>query len=396
MTSLRKLAFAIVSVTVLGFPGVAQAHTSPTNWVWYYQNVTALDASKYAGAKDVVVADQKSDAATVQTVHSQGALAFHYVNVFWFPINRTYEGTNISKISDGAFCSNAPAARDGWAYANLNNAALRASIDAYLASLKSDGYDGVFFDRGTVALSTSYPMPNLVSDCPSDTSKATFADGYATIVKDAHKLGLRIVVNYGGGHPLRRDVARVTTRIMQESVPATSDTFATAFARRSHEDAAAAADGAPRYVEEIKTASISDKADAFYGWASGALWDIDLTVNSGDDSCTGDAGVCWHYGTFPVLTAVERGAAMDSKPGSRTCVKGSTINCLWTRRWNHALVIVNQTNATIAASVSTGHTTCRIFTNVYAGKAMHKGRCTDKLTFSVPAHSGRVYTEAIR
>jgi hypothetical protein len=382
----------------------AQARAIPAGgWVWYYQHVQASDAAKFRAARAVVVADQTDDAAAVAEIHAQGALAFHYVNVYWYPSGRTYQTVDIALHSDWAFCESGTQPAIGrtlagvpWYYANLNERGMYDSVTAYLRSLKAAGYDGVFFDIGTLALGTG-PMRDKVSTCTQQpvVPGATFADAYARVVVAAHAIGLHVVLNYTTTKPLRTDVAAVVDRRLFETEPGSPiGGFAAAFARRRAEEAASAG-GPPRYVEEIKTAAPDDRAGAFLGWAEAALWRIDLTVNSGDDACPGAVAgsACSRYGTFPELTRVVRGPALDAAPSSRSCTAGSTVRCVWVRRWQDAIVLANTTTAPVKARISAGHRHCRAFRSVWGGGLVRGGKCTASLTVTLPAMSGRVYTE---
>jgi hypothetical protein len=280
-----------------------------------------------------------------------------------------------------------------WAYPDLNERGMHDAIMAYLAGLKADGYDGVFFDRGTVAMSLG-AMPNQVSSCTSDpvTPGATYGQAYARIIADAHKLGLRVVVNYGGGHPLPADLRGITTRIMQETAPRRSSTgAASAFSRRRREEVAARGHSQPRYVEEIKTQGV-DRAEAYFEWAEAAQWRITLTVNSGDSGCAGITSVCWHYGVYPELARVLRGRGLNAKPRAFDCVSG--VKCLWVRKWSGAMVVVNETRHAITETLKLHQSSCRVVRNVWTGRVMRGGRCVRRVTVSVPGLSGRVYSEA--
>jgi hypothetical protein len=371
--------------------------------VWYYQRVAPTDGVKFAGARVVVVADQADDAAAIATIHARGALAYHYVNVYWYPGTRVYEGVDLSQNPAWAFCRTGSVPAVGrvlngvpWYYGDLNERAMYNAVVDHLRSLRSAGYDGVFFDLGTAALANA-AIGGRTSTCTSQpvVAGATFADAYARVVRAAAGLGLRVILNYTTRQPLRADVAAVVQRTLYETPPdASLSAFQTAFRRRRAEEAAWPA---RRYVEEVETARPGDRAGAYYQWAQAALWRVGITVNTGDDACAGSASTtgCARYGTFPELTAVSRGDAMDAAPSSRRCARGSAVACLWVRRWQRALVMVNSTSAPVRVTVSTGHPRCRRFTDVWRDRILHRGACTMKLTVTVPAQSGRVYTERV-
>lgn len=379
----------------------ASAAVQGDGWIWYYQQVTPANASLFKGVRAAVVTTQADQAGAAALIHSEGAEAFEYVNVYWLPVGQVYDGVDMAQHPDWVFCGSGSsvgrttgaATPTQWVYPDLNERGMHDAIMAYLAGLKADGYDGVFFDRGTVAMSLG-AMPNQVSSCTSDpvTPGATYGAAYARIVADAHAIGLRVVVNYGGGHPLPALIRGETTRIMQEASPRhTSLLAAGAFARRKAEDAAARGHSQPRYVEELKTDGV-DRAEAYFEWAEAAQYRITLTVNSGNSGCAGVAGVCWHYGVYPELARVDRGRGLNAKPRPLDCVGG--VKCLWVRKWSGAMVVVNETRHAITETLKLHQTSCRVVRNVWTGRIMRAGRCVRRVTVSVPGLSGRVYSEA--
>lgn len=394
---------ALIALLLFAAPGTASAATQGDGWVWYYQQVTPKNAHLFQGVRTAVVTTQQDQAGAAALIHAGGAEAFEYVNVFWLPLGESYDGVDLAAHPEWQFCGAGPAPDVGrtaggyqWAYPDLNSQGMHDAIISYLEQLKADGYDGVFFDRGTVALSRG-AMPNQVSSCTTDpvTPGASYGQAYERIILDAHALGLRVVVNYGGGgRPLPVAIRKVATRIMQETAPRRSSTgAASAFARRKAEDAAARGHSQPRYVEEIKTQGI-DRAEAYFEWAEAAQWRITLTVNSGNSGCAGVAGVCWHYGVYPELARVDRGRGLNAKPRALDCV--DQIRCLWVRKWQGAMVVVNETHHAITETLKLHQSSCRVVTNLWRGRLARGGRCVRRLTVTVPALSGRVYSEATR
>ena len=195
---------------------------------------------------------------------------------------------------------------------------------------------------------------------------ATFADAYARTVRDAHAIGLRVVLNYGYGR-LPASVAGAVDRVMQEDAPRASQ------------------------------ARDLTLAGAFLAWTEVALWPIDIDINSGDSGCAGvpTTSVCFHYGTFPELTGVRRGSAVSRAPTRSRCHGHSTTACLWQRRWSLAVVAVNETPRPIRAVLRVG-ATCRRVVDVWSGRRIAAGRCVRRFGVTIPPHSGRVYQEAAR
>jgi hypothetical protein len=411
MTLPRLAVSTLAALVALAVPATAPAAPAPQrlagvgNWVWDYQQIAPADAAKFRGATGVVTVTQRRTSEALAAIHGQGALAFSYLNVYWLPLGRVYDGVDLAQHADWWFCGANHSPLSGrttggaghqvtWAYPDLNEAGMRSAVLAYLRGLKAEGYDGVFFDRGVVALGRG-ALPAAVSTCTGDpvTPGATFADAYARIVRDARAIGLRIVLNYGSGR-LPTSVARVVERVMQEDAPRSSpaNDIAVAFARRAIESRRRT-----RYVEEVKTSRSGDRAGAFLAWTEVALWPIDIDINSGDAGCSGlpTTTVCFHYGTFPELTGVRRGFAVTSGPTGSRCHGQSAIVCLWERRWSQAVVAVNETPRPIRTVLTVG-ATCRHVVDVWSGKRIAAGRCVRRFRVQIPPHSGRVYQEAAR
>ena len=390
--------------------GAAAAESVPThdltgvgNWVWYYQRVTPADAVKFDGATAVVTTTQPDTPTAIATIHSTGALAYSYLNAYWLPLGRTYDGVDLAQHPGWQFCNSAgnpmpagrvtgpPGAEEQWLYPDLNERGMHAAMIAYLEGLKASGYDGVFFDRGVVALRRGR-MPDRVSGCTAHPVRegATYGQSYARIVRDAHALGLQVVLNYGSAPP-PHNVAGWIDRVMQEDAPrASPDTdVATAFARRQVESRRSI-----RYVEEVKTSSVDDRAGAFLAWAEVALWPIDVDINTGDNGCDHvlPPAPCYHYGTFPELTSVQRGAPLAAAPSTRDCVHRSPIKCLWVRHFTEAVVAVNETHRPIRTVFAVGPS-CRGVTDVWTEQPVARGSCLRTIHVTIPARSGRVYQE---
>jgi hypothetical protein len=394
---------AIAAVLLFTVPtGTASAVTQGDGWIWWYQQVTPQNAHIFHNVRAAVVTTQNDQAGAAALIHREGAQAYEYLNVYWLPLGQTYDGIDLAAHPEWQFCGAGGSAPDvgrtaggvQWAYPDLNDQGMHDAIIGYLQSIKAAGFDGVFFDRGTVALSRG-AMPAEVSTCTTDpvTPGASYGAAYQRIILDAKALGLRVVVNYGGGGaPLAAPIRKIATRILQETAPRRSSTGAVAaFARRKAEDHAAQGHSQPRFAEEIKTQGV-DRAEAYFEWAEAAQWRITLTVNSGNSGCVGVAGVCWHYGVYPELARVDRGRGLNAKPRPLDCVSG--VKCLWVRKWQGAMVVVNETRHAITETLKLHQTSCRVVTNAWRGRVMRGGRCVRRVTVTVPGLSGRVYSEA--
>ena len=163
--------------------GAAAAASAPThgltgvgNWVWYYQTIAPSDALKFNGATAVVTTTQPDTATALATIHSTGALAFSYMNAYWLPLGRIYDGIDLARHPGWEFSgergnplppgrvTGPPGQQELWMYPDLNERGMHAAFVPYLQGLKASGYDGVFFDRGVVALRRGR-MPDRVSGC---------------------------------------------------------------------------------------------------------------------------------------------------------------------------------------------------------------------------------------
>ena len=89
------------------------------NVTFYYQGSTPLERGQdpaKLGRPAVLVTTPKADEkSAVSAIHSTGAKAYRYVQFYWAPDDEAYEGVNLAKHPDWAFCRNgdtpAPRAR---------------------------------------------------------------------------------------------------------------------------------------------------------------------------------------------------------------------------------------------------------------------------------------------
>ncbi len=375
----------------------------PGNWVWYYQPVTPSDGAKFIGARGVVVGTQPDDSVAISRIHEAGALAIHYVNPYWYPVGRPYQGSDLAEHPDWAFCQSGSTPMWGrdfwgtpWDYVDLNEQAMHDQVIAWLQHLKQVGYDGVFFDIGSRAMWRG-PMPHLKSTCTQDPVQpgATFAQAYAHIVEQAHAMGLRVILNYGMGPSLSKPLAASVDRLLHETSSHTRPSVGQFLGLQS--DQARTQAGQPGYIEELKTKQSNDRSTAYYEWAEGWLYNVDLDFNSGDSGCPAvltPGAVCWHYGTFPELTALKRGGQLDAAPTRTHCSAHHKIECLWTRRWQDVVVTVNETRRPITTTITTGHPTPRVLTNAWNRAPLANGAAITRARVTIPAYSGRIFVES--
>src|SRR5258708_62235 len=104
--------FACIVLTACG--GGDNALTVPSaslvssreNVSFFYQQITRTTNLSGLGKVELVVADiQHDDATAAARVKATGAKAYRYVQSYWFPKGRTYDGIDIGAHPDWAFCS---------------------------------------------------------------------------------------------------------------------------------------------------------------------------------------------------------------------------------------------------------------------------------------------------
>ena len=140
------------------------------NVTFYYQGTTPLEAGRdlsKLGKPAVVVTTPKADEkSAVAAIHSTGAKAYRYVQFFWAPDDEAFEGINLAKHPEWAFCGQGDKPLLGrvtgtgshkarWYFIDANEEAARAALARALKHLKDQGWDGVMFDRGGAALTNA-------------------------------------------------------------------------------------------------------------------------------------------------------------------------------------------------------------------------------------------------
>ncbi len=110
-TTLSRLAACTIAVvaafvTPAAAPAATPAHglAGVGNWVWDYEQIGPTDAAKFRGATGVVTTTQKDTPAAIARIHRSGALAFSYLNVYWLPLGRVYDGLDLEKHPEWQFC----------------------------------------------------------------------------------------------------------------------------------------------------------------------------------------------------------------------------------------------------------------------------------------------------
>jgi len=427
---LAVIVFALVTAAGSTPRAVGASAPPKESVVFFYQQIDSSDQSKFVGARGVVAGDQANDATAITTIHAAGALAIKYTNVYWYPADRPYEGIDIGAHKSWAFCKTGQTPYAGrsrnnvqWFYIDANERAARTAIDAYFDHLKSIGYDGVFFDRGSAALrANKHAITWKASTCtgtPVHTKHRRFADVYASVIHDASQRGLTVYLNYAnpyGGSPLRpdptdkdcrvndwphcktrRDLWASVSEIVDENQGGTraAKQFSYDLKTGAASEAHLPASGVPKVIREIRVNSANRQA-VFFRWARARLHRILTFVDTGDDGCGGKSG-CNHFGTYPELTAIAFGKPVDTAPRSSRCNGPKVVQCLWVRRYRNGMVAVNPTDhAKLIRRLKLKLAACRFVEDVYRSPpgitpvAMNNDRCITRVSYRIPAHSGRV------
>jgi hypothetical protein len=404
--------------------------------VFYYQRIDPVrDGPKFRGASAVVTSAQPDERTAVSTIHAYGAKAFMYMNVYWFPTGRVYEGVDISRHPGWAFCARgdrplAGRREDGstWYYLDLNERPARAAVMAYLRHLKALGFDGVFFDRGSPSLrgAGSSPIAWESSTCTADPVTAggpRFANVFVDLLhRVRERLGLTVFINYGhpySGPRLRpdpdnpgcrahrsscrylSDVWSDVDRVIDENAnPPTLAGFDAEYRENLASEKGGSRRGAPsRVIRAVKVSSV-DRPLVFYLWARARLFRLATFVNTGDDHCPGASAAlrrkCQRWGTYPELTRVRLGEPLDPLPRRTDCLPGSADACVWVRRYALGAVVVNtRPSAGHLAGMALGVSGCRRVVSVSAQGRRPAGTgsaCVSVLAARLPLSSGTVFT----
>jgi hypothetical protein len=297
-------------------------------------------------------------------------------------------------------------------------------LENQFKELKAAGWDGIFFDRGGVALGALPQDPEIWYKTSSCTERpvregATFAQTWIDASGLVEKHGLDLIVNYGLSpfdpqHPMRPDPAdencieRVQpcatlddgwtypTWILDEAPAHPKDqNWENDFqANRENERNAQH----PRQVIGLITVGTLDfdlsRENVFFEWARTKLFDFPLGVSVWDreKACPGvaEGEPCRSLLTYPELTSIVLGKPLTDEPASSDCAAGSTSNCVWNRTYAQGAMVVNvQDRAVDGYELALGTDGCRYVTDVWTGQALGGGECVEKVTLDLPAWSGR-------
>jgi hypothetical protein len=398
------LALAFVGVVTLGVAnnGVVSAVTTPEPVAFVYQQVTsASQLSRIGSASAVVLSQQLDPTVAVAAVHSVGDRAYLYSEAYWFPAGKTYEGLDIGQNMQWAFCQSGSTPLPGrvdssghtWYYLDGNELAARDWWRNYLLSLKSEGWDGIMMDRGQAALHTT--MSKLVSSCTGDpvTAGTTFGQSYLALAKLATAVGLKLIFNYGGSPATFNYPTSGISAFLDENPTHQNDYhFADDLTNNQMtENAGMAVD---YLISEADTGYDTSWNSVVFAYAKVRLFPGPIYIGTGWNACDGRVvPLCNRFGTYPSLTAAQFGAPLASQPGHRDCVAGSSVDCVWTRRYNRGMSVANVSPQTLrlTLTLAKGKARCDV-KNLWRGNVVQSGACITKVSVNLPPWSGRLFT----
>ena len=409
----------------------AEPVVAPENLAFYYQAIPASAGpgplAKLGSVRTIVAGFQRDSPGTAATIRSTGALAFRYFQTYWYPRGHEWQGLDIGKHRDWAFCrtGSKPAVgrtdRSGipWLFLDMNERAVHAYFTDVFRRLVADGWNGVFFDRGYAALAGidrhNYRIWNRQSSCTDNPvlPGATFADSFLQLPALARAAGLRAIINYGvspfdASTPMRPDPRRASCAARQPSCPTRHDVWATtnqvlnesigqirhhgwrsAFVanRLSEQDLRFGGRTVGLVTSGHKHRRTS--GDVYYRWTRAKLFAIPLAVNTGDHGCAKATGPCDRNGLYPDLASTTFGPPVDPQPVPAQCEPHSRERCIWRRRYTRGLSVINAGHTVKRIDVELGVPGCRYVLDVASGSPLGGSRCVRAVTLRILPQSGR-------
>lgn len=409
----------------------AQPVAPAENLAFYYQAIAGLAhvgaLAKLGRVKTIVGGFQRDSPDAASTISATGALPFRYFQTYWYPRDHLWQGLNIGQHRDWAFCrrGSRPAvgrtdrAGTPWMFLDMNERAVHTYFAAVFRRLVTDGWRGIFFDRGYAALAGidthNYQIWNRRSSCTQDpvAPGATFADSFLQIPALARAAGLRTILNYGVSPfdavtpmrpdprsplcaarqpscPTRRDVWGATDQVLNESIGhVRHHGWRSAFVanRRSEQDLRFGGRTVGLVTSDHKHRR--ETKGVYYHWTRAKLFAIPLAVNTGDHGCASAPGPCDRNGLYPDLASTTFGAPIDEQPVAARCARHSHERCLWRRRYSRGLAIVNAGRTVEHIAIELGVRGCRYLLDVASGTSLAHGRCVRAVTLRLLPQSGR-------
>src|SRR3954452_18959780 len=366
---------------------------APENVAFYYLPIRdAAQMQKLGPVRLVVAGPQNADverppglaesAVPAAAIHSTGAKAYVYQQTYWTPLRRAYQGFRIGSHEDWAYCLDGdtplevPGKNDEqWVFIDLNERAVQDYLTQRFQKLKEQGWDGIFFDRGGIAMAGYAQNPqiwNRQSSCTQDPVKqgAAFADTWVDASGLVKQTGLDLIVNYGlspfdprnpmrpDPHsdkcetqnpdcPILEDAWTNPTWVSDESIAHPQDTnWDIDYQANLQNEQNAKHGGQVLGLLTLGTLGGDKSRDnVFFEWARVKLFDIPLAVAVWDRAaaCPGVPSheSCDTLLTYPELTSVQIGQPIEARPDSKQCEAGKTRRCVWSRRYEQGAMIAN-------------------------------------------------------
>ncbi len=415
---------------------------APENVAFYYLPIRdAAQMQKLGPVRLVVAGPQNADVETdagraesataAAAIHSTGAKAYVYQQTYWTPLRRAYQGFRIRSHEDWAYCLDGdtplevPGKNDEqWVFIDLNERAVQDYLAQRFQKLKEQGWDGIFFDRGGIAMAGYAQNPqiwNKQSSCTQDPVKpgAANADTWVDASGLVKQSGLDLIVNYGLSpfdprNPMRpdphskkcetqnadctilEDAWTNPTWVSDESIAHPKDTNWDVDYQANLQNEQNAKHGG-QVLGLITLGTLGgDKSreSVFFAWARVKLFDIPLGVAVWDreKACPGVASheACDTLLTYPELTGVQLGKPIEARPDSSRCQAGKPPRCVWSRRYEEGAMVVNVQKRGIANyKLSLGTKGCRYVRDVASNQPLAGNQCVNEVTIDLLPWSGR-------
>jgi hypothetical protein len=429
------------ATTASSTPAVStNALTAPgrENIAFDYMRIRANENLTKFGAVSLIVAGKTAGRHSAQAIKATGAQAYRGVQAYWFTTGSSYDGMEVERRADWAFCLDGAqplvartVAGDPWFFLDANEKAVRTAFAQRLQILKREGWDGVFFDRGFAALTgedvTTSPAWNKTSTCTQDPvdPKATLADAYVGMASEVKHAGLKLIMNYGvspfdARTPMRpdprdpgcddpsgkqcatlHDVWPSVDGMLDEAVahPRDIDWANDYRSNRLNEQNATQGKVVVGLLTQGTMGGTHSREAAYFEWARVKLFVVPLAVNTGDDNCGNPppGTLCNRQALYPELANIQFGAPLEPEPQASQCRADSKIDCIWTRRYANGMSLANVTDAkTNAGPIKLGVDGCRYVKDVETQQPLAVNQCVTTASLDVDAWSGHplVYSKS--
>ena len=408
------------------------------NIAFYYQRIARDTDLTKLGTVSLIVTGKTAGRTAAVAIKQTGAKAYRGVQAYWFADGDSYDGIEVTERPDWAFClegstplvARTDANGNKWYFLDSNERGVSDAFGARMDELRKEGWDGVFFDRGFAALTgrddAKNPAWNKVSTCTADPVKpdATLADAYLGLASQVKQHSLDLIMNYGISPfdeetPMRpdprdpksatksmkgcttlEDAWRLIDGTLDEAIAhPKDDSWANDYrSNQLNEQGAAQGKFVVGLITQGTMGGTHSREVAYYEWARVKLFVIPLAVNTGDDNCGNPpAGtLCNRQALYPELANIQFGAPIESEPQSIKCTSGSDVHCIWLRRYQHGISLVNvSAKAKATGTIDLGLAQCVYVKDVSTDKPLADNACVKSVSIKAGAWSGHplVYSE---